>query len=120
MESKTAKVFTRDVLKKEFGFKESPYQYGVYCYMRKSDGVIVYIGKCSNIWKGERAYQHMVPSKTDLTMINKALKDNPENYNYMVISLCADWWILENQERQLIQLFKPIYNTHHNTKNKGK
>lgn len=58
---------------------------GIYCYIDKKDGSIVYIGKDSNIHKNKRHHDHLKPSSYNAQHINKVLQNNPDRYEYKIL-----------------------------------
>lgn len=94
---------------------------GLYIYRKKEDGMIVYIGKDSDLRTNRRHYDH---NRSDFKegkrgqLINKVLQDNPELYVYEQLLFCSEEWI-DSIEEVLIDYYRPQFNLQSNDRYKG-
>ena len=85
---------------------------GIYCYIDKDNGKIVYVGKDSHIDKDQRHRQHFIPSAYNAQPINRVLQNNPNKYNYRIlwkVNDCTDNH-LNQMEIYYIGKYAPKFN----------
>ena len=58
---------------------------GIYSFVDKKTGIVVYIGKDSNIHKRNRIKSHYYPSEYNRQQFNRVLQNNPDRYNANII-----------------------------------
>lgn len=58
---------------------------GIYQYRDLKTDEIVYIGKDSQIYRDRRHKQHLQPSNYDTQIVNRALQNNPDRYQYEIV-----------------------------------
>lgn len=89
------------------------YCFGVYKYIDKETGNIVYIGVDSHIDKNRRHLEHLQKAHYNQQPFNKVLQNNKERYEYHV------WYHVDSIEEasqlefDLINLYRPKFNYHH-------
>lgn len=86
------------------------YCFGIYKYVDKETGNIVYIGKDSHIDKKARGNEHMYPSTYNDQQINRVLQNNPNRYDYVVWYHVDSIEELNQLEYDLINLYRPRFN----------
>ncbi len=85
-------------------------KYGIYSYVDKENGKVVYIGSDSNIDRNRRDIEHRAPSRANVRGINTELAKNPDKYVYVVLAKCLNKDIMSISETALINQFKPKFN----------
>ena len=94
---------------------------GIYRYRRAEDGVVVYIGKDSDLIANRRHYDH---NRDDFKvgkrgqLINKVLQDNPTMYVYEQWLFCSND-TMDALESVLIDYYRPEFNLIDNDRYKG-
>lgn len=84
---------------------------GIYCYKDSKIDEIVYIGKDSHIEQERRNKAHYHKSNRDMQVINKVLQDNPNRYDYQVLSWNVnDHQTLNKLEIEYISKLNPKFN----------
>lgn len=84
---------------------------GIYAYIDKKTGEIVYIGKDSHIYKNSRNKAHFSKSKYDEQPINRILQNNPDRYEYKVLYMGNfDQELLNILEVNSIAEHNPMFN----------
>ena len=80
---------------------------GIYAYYDNEKEYIAYVGRDVNIGINKRHNRHLHPSRYNDQQINKALQNNPERYDYIILAKgeFSDKELNE-MESQAIELFK--------------
>ncbi len=84
---------------------------GIYCYIDKKDGSIVYIGKDSYIYKNTRHNQHYQSCRYNHQVINRVLQNNLDRYQYKVLLKGEiSQKLLNAFEKVFIRMYDPKFN----------
>lgn len=89
------------------------YCFGIYYYVDKETGNIVYIGKDSHIDKNKRCKDHLNPSRYYAQPFNAVIQNNPDRYEYHVYCHVSSIEELNRIEFDLINLYRPKFNFKH-------
>lgn len=89
------------------------YRFGIYMFLDKETGAVVYIGMDSHIDVHERRNAHLRPSSYNTQQINRVLQNNPDRYEYKVYCHADTVEEMRQLEFDLINLYRPKFNYRH-------
>lgn len=99
----------------------NPFKAGIYVYTELPDGMIVYVGKDSDLISNRRHFDH---NRADFKegkrgqLINKVLQENPGRFVYEQYLFC-DPSELNKIETALIDAYRPKFNLQGNDRYAG-
>lgn len=76
-------LHTKTVIKSDFEAAQLS-RYGIYAYIRKSDDMVMYIGKDSAIHESNRKSSHENPENKAAQVVNTELQNAIDDYEYVV------------------------------------
>lgn len=89
------------------------HSFGIYMFIDKKTGNVVYIGKDSHIDIEERINAHYRPSTYNSQQFNRVLQNNPDRYVPKVYCHVESFDEMNQLEFDLINLYRPKFNYKH-------